>query len=82
MIGARVVILNCYANHARIFLEQASRLGMLTAGWAWLVTDGITTMVTDVCLIHSINYIAVNENFSEIALNYTQPIAKLQFKKQ
>ena len=44
-LGVRVVILNCLAPYARVILDQAHELRMITEGWAWLLTDGITTMV-------------------------------------
>ncbi len=53
LLGARVVILNCLADHALYVLEQAQRLGMLEAGWVWLVTDGVTGFVC-VTLMHTV----------------------------
>eukprot|EP00058_Branchiostoma_floridae_P028587 XP_002614078.1 hypothetical protein BRAFLDRAFT_67336 [Branchiostoma floridae] len=43
--GVRVVILNGLAEHARVILKQAKALGMTGHGWAWVVTDGITSIV-------------------------------------
>ncbi|XP_064645705.1 glutamate receptor 2-like isoform X2 [Lineus longissimus] len=40
--GARVVILNCYAEHGVVVLQQAENEGMMTEGWMWIGTDGIT----------------------------------------
>ncbi|XP_066297079.1 glutamate receptor ionotropic, kainate 2-like [Branchiostoma lanceolatum] len=42
--GVRVVILNGLAEHARVILKQAKALGMTGHGWAWVVTDGITSI--------------------------------------
>ncbi len=33
------------APHGKLILGEAQQLGMTSAGWAWLVADGITTMV-------------------------------------
>ncbi|XP_078578483.1 glutamate receptor 2-like isoform X1 [Branchiostoma floridae x Branchiostoma japonicum] len=44
--GVRVVILNCLAQHATRVLQQAEHLGMTRRGWAWVVTDGVTTKNT------------------------------------
>ncbi|XP_066270647.1 glutamate receptor 2-like isoform X4 [Branchiostoma lanceolatum] len=44
--GVRVVILNCLAQHATRVLQQAEHLGMTRKGWAWVVTDGVTTKNT------------------------------------
>ncbi|XP_074661552.1 glutamate receptor ionotropic, kainate 2-like [Tubulanus polymorphus] len=40
--GVRVVILNCLAVFGSVVLKQARDLGMTSAGWAWIVTDGMT----------------------------------------
>ncbi|XP_078667092.1 glutamate receptor ionotropic, kainate 1-like isoform X1 [Branchiostoma floridae x Branchiostoma belcheri] len=44
--GVRVVILNCLAHHGVRVLQQAEHLGMTRSGWAWVVTDGVTTKNT------------------------------------
>ncbi|XP_071944890.1 glutamate receptor 2-like [Antedon mediterranea] len=41
--GARIILLSCLAEHARIVLAEAKNKGMTQRGWVWLVTDGITT---------------------------------------
>lgn len=50
--GSRIVLLNTYARDSRLILDQAARLGMLNVGWAWLVTDGTTAMVSDCTAYH------------------------------
>ena len=45
--GTRVVLLNCLAEQAHYVMRQAFALGMTDNGWAWIVTDGVTTMVRD-----------------------------------
>ncbi|XP_066275121.1 uncharacterized protein [Branchiostoma lanceolatum] len=40
--GARIIVLHCLASYAQQILDRASLLGMTGAGWAWVVSDGIT----------------------------------------
>ncbi|XP_035671962.1 glutamate receptor 3.6-like [Branchiostoma floridae] len=40
--GARIIVLHCLAGYAQQILYEASSLGMTGAGWAWVVSDGIT----------------------------------------
>jgi hypothetical protein len=44
--GARVIILNCFAEQGLVVLEQAEREGMMAEGWMWIGTDGITGTVS------------------------------------
>ncbi len=44
--GSRIIILNTIAPYARVVLEQAARLDMTDPGWGWIVTDGVTSMVS------------------------------------
>eukprot|EP00058_Branchiostoma_floridae_P005508 XP_002590996.1 hypothetical protein BRAFLDRAFT_119091 [Branchiostoma floridae] len=41
-LGARIIVLHCLAGYAQQILHEASSLGMTGAGWAWVVSDGIT----------------------------------------
>ncbi|KAI8481708.1 hypothetical protein Bbelb_405450 [Branchiostoma belcheri] len=40
--GARIVVLHCLAPYARQILQESVSLGMTGAGWAWVVSDGVT----------------------------------------
>ena len=46
LAGARIILLNCLAEHAAVVLEQARAEGMLEAGWVWVLTDGVTGTVS------------------------------------
>ncbi|XP_064643144.1 glutamate receptor ionotropic, kainate 2-like [Lineus longissimus] len=37
-IGTTVVILHCFAKHAKVILQQAYTLGILKSKWVWIVT--------------------------------------------
>ncbi len=41
--GAAVILLNMIAEYGTPLLEQAESLKMLSEGYAWLVTEGMTT---------------------------------------
>ena len=38
----RIVVLNSGATAAGVVLRQAARFGITAAGYAWVVTDGVT----------------------------------------
>ncbi|XP_019617116.1 PREDICTED: glutamate receptor 2-like [Branchiostoma belcheri] len=40
--GARIIVLHCLASYAAEILRVASTMDMTGAGWAWVVSDGIT----------------------------------------
>ena len=44
--GSRVIVLNCFASAAEHVLDQAHTMGMMEAGWVWVVTDGTTGFVS------------------------------------
>ncbi len=46
LLGVRIILLFCLAPHAKIILQEASKSGMTSAGWAWLVSEGITNLVS------------------------------------
>ena len=39
---SRVVVLNCEARYGKVVLREAHRMNLLTDGYVWIVTDGIT----------------------------------------
>ena len=43
--GVRVILLNCLSEFGVQVLRQANDKGMTEAGWAWVVTDGMTASV-------------------------------------
>ena len=43
IVGVRVIILNTIDEYCLEVIQQASSLGMMSKGWAWVVTDGATT---------------------------------------
>ena len=55
MSGTRVVLLNCLADQSTVVLRQAFELGMI-ADWAWLVTDGTTSLVSENYLLLWLTY--------------------------
>ena len=52
--GVRVVLLNCLSTFGRVVMEQARDEGMTDAGWAWVVTDGITGSVSSIHIHHTV----------------------------
>ena len=43
--GARIIILNCQGVYGSHVLRQAHLLGLMSEGWAWILTSGITSSV-------------------------------------
>lgn len=46
-----MIVLNCYASAGEIVFENAHHLGMMTSGWVWVVTDGITGFVSTLIIL-------------------------------
>ncbi|XP_078618356.1 glutamate receptor 2-like [Branchiostoma floridae x Branchiostoma japonicum] len=45
--GARIIVLHCLASYAAEIVREASTMDMTGAGWAWVVSDGITSYASD-----------------------------------
>ncbi|XP_066287319.1 uncharacterized protein [Branchiostoma lanceolatum] len=44
--GSRIIVLHCLAPYAAEILREASTMDMTGTGWAWVVSDGITGLVS------------------------------------